>query len=103
LSYGGSLAGKSLAHRRTPIRATPPPAAGWGRMGGSATAGAGDEMLKFLLGAAIGYVLGAKAGHERYEQLKRTYERVSDHPAVQGAAGVVRARVEEKVHGGHAR
>ena len=45
-------------------------------------------MLKFLLGAAIGYVLGAKAGHERYEQLKRTYERVSDHPAVQGAAGV---------------
>ena len=60
-------------------------------------------MLKFLLGAAIGYVLGAKAGHERYEKLKRTYERVSDHPAVQGAAGVVRARVEETVHGGHAR
>ena len=26
-------------------------------------------MLKFLLGAAVGYVLGAKAGHERYEQL----------------------------------
>ena len=41
-------------------------------------------MLKFLLGAAIGYVLGAKAGHERYEQLKRTYQRLSDHPAVQG-------------------
>lgn len=57
-------------------------------------------MLKFLLGAAVGYVLGAKAGHERYEQLKRTYERVADHPAVQGAAGVVRARVEEKVNGG---
>jgi hypothetical protein len=29
-------------------------------------------MLKFLLGAAVGYVLGAKAGHRRYEQLKRT-------------------------------
>lgn len=57
-------------------------------------------MLKFLLGAAVGYVLGAKAGHERYEQLRRTYERVADHPAVQGAAGVVRARVEEKVTGG---
>jgi hypothetical protein len=25
---------------------------------------------------------------------------VSDHPAVQGAAGVVRARVEEKMNGG---
>jgi len=59
-------------------------------------------MLKFLLGAAAGYVLGARAGHERYEQLLRTYQRVSDHPAVQGAAGVVRARVEEKVTGRHA-
>ncbi len=57
-------------------------------------------MLKFLVGAAVGYVLGARAGHERYEQLKRTYQRLSDHPAVQGAAGVVRARVEEKVTGG---
>ena len=44
-------------------------------------------MLKFLLGAAAGYVLGARAGRERYEQLLRTYKRVSDHPAVQGAAG----------------
>ena len=26
-------------------------------------------MWRFLLGAAIGYVLGAKAGNERYEQL----------------------------------
>ena len=57
-------------------------------------------MLKFLLGAAVGYVLGAKAGHERYEQLVRTYQRVSDHPAVQGASSVVRARVDEKLRGG---
>ena len=57
-------------------------------------------MVKFLLGMAVGYVLGTKAGHERYEQLKRTYQRVADHPAVQGAAGVVRARVEETVGGG---
>ena len=57
-------------------------------------------MLKFLLGAAVGYVLGARAGGERYEQLRRAYERIADHPAVQGAAGVVRARVEETVNGG---
>jgi hypothetical protein len=57
-------------------------------------------MWKFLLGAAVGYVLGAKAGHERYEQLRRTYERLADHPAVQGAAGVVRARVESRMNGG---
>jgi hypothetical protein len=58
-------------------------------------------MLKFLLGAAIGYVLGTKAGHERYEQLLRTYQRVADHPAVQSAAGVVRARVDEVVNPRH--
>ena len=57
-------------------------------------------MLKFLLGAAVGYVLGARAGHARYEQLVRTYQRVADHPAVQGAAGVVRARVDETMTGG---
>ncbi|MHA6618769.1 hypothetical protein [Pseudonocardia sp. DLS-67] len=56
-------------------------------------------MWKFLLGAAVGYVLGARAGHERYEQLRRTYQRVADHPAVQAASGVVRARVEEAVNG----
>ncbi|MGH3585542.1 MAG: hypothetical protein ACRDQ0_04385 [Pseudonocardia sp.] len=56
-------------------------------------------MLKFLLGAAVGYVLGARAGRERYEQLRRTYQRVADHPAVQGAAGVVRARVEDRMNG----
>jgi hypothetical protein len=26
-------------------------------------------MLKFLLGAAVGYVLGAKAGHRRYTEV----------------------------------
>lgn len=61
-------------------------------------------MLKFLLGAAVGYVLGARAGHERYEQLlrtyQRTYQRIADHPAVQGAAGVVRARIEQTINGG---
>jgi hypothetical protein len=56
-------------------------------------------MLTFLLGAAVGYVLGTKAGRTRYEQLRRTYQRIADHPAVQGAAGVVRARAEEAVNG----
>jgi len=56
-------------------------------------------MLKFLLGAAVGYVLGAKAGHGRYEQLLGTFRRLSDHLAVQGAAGVARTRVDPKVNG----
>jgi hypothetical protein len=50
-------------------------------------------MIPFVLGAAAGYVLGARAGRERYEQLARTYRRVADNPAVQGAAGVAKAKV----------
>lgn len=54
-------------------------------------------MKTFLLGAIAGYVLGARAGRGRYEQIVRTYRKVADHPAVQGAAGVARAKVGEKV------
>ncbi|MFE6616468.1 hypothetical protein [Amycolatopsis sp. NPDC057786] len=53
-------------------------------------------MKMFLLGAAAGYVLGAKAGRGRYEQIVRTYRKVADHPMVQGAAGVARAKVGER-------
>ncbi|NIH81561.1 MULTISPECIES: hypothetical protein [Amycolatopsis] len=56
-------------------------------------------MKTFLLGAGVGYVLGARAGRARYEQIVRTYRAVADHPAVQGAAGFVRAKVGEKVGG----
>jgi hypothetical protein len=52
-------------------------------------------MKTFLLGAAVGYVLGARAGRERYEQIVRAYRGLVDHPAVQGWAGVVRAKVGE--------
>ncbi|MTD54884.1 hypothetical protein [Amycolatopsis pithecellobii] len=54
-------------------------------------------MKTFLLGAAVGYVLGTKAGRARYDQIVRTYRKVADHPMVQGAAGVARAKVGEKV------
>lgn len=56
-------------------------------------------MLKFLAGMATGYVLGARAGRQRYEQIARNYRRFADHPAVQGAAGVARARITEAVTG----
>jgi hypothetical protein len=53
-------------------------------------------MKKFLLGAVAGYVLGAKAGRGRYEQIVRSYRMVVDHPLVQGAAGIARAKISEK-------
>lgn len=53
-------------------------------------------MKGILFGAAVGYVLGARAGRHRYDQIVRAYRTLADHPAVQGAAGVVRAKVSEK-------
>lgn len=53
-------------------------------------------MKAFLFGAAVGYVLGAKAGRGRYDQIMRTYRKIIDNPAVQGAAGIARAKVGEK-------
>jgi len=35
-----------------------------------------------LVGVAIGYVLGARAGHDRYEQIKAMASRARSHPAV---------------------
>lgn len=57
-------------------------------------------MIRLLIGAAIGYVLGSRAGRERYEQIKRWAAKLADHPAVQGAAGVVRAKVGAVIPGG---
>jgi hypothetical protein len=53
-------------------------------------------MKGILFGAAVGYVLGARAGRGRYDQIVRLYRSLADHPAVQGAAGIVRAKVGEK-------
>ncbi|MEV0681167.1 hypothetical protein AB0I60_32075 [Actinosynnema sp. NPDC050436] len=53
-------------------------------------------MKGILFGAAIGYVLGARAGRARYDQIARAFRAIADHPAVQGAAGIVRAKVGEK-------
>jgi hypothetical protein len=39
--------------------------------------------LLFLTGVGIGYVLGTKAGHERYEQIRGTFNKVKDDPRVQ--------------------
>lgn len=46
----------------------------------------------FLVGFGAGYVLGARAGRERYEALARSARRLMESPAVQEAAGVLQAQ-----------
>jgi hypothetical protein len=42
--------------------------------------------LGFMVGGAVGYVLGARAGRGRYEQIRTTFNQVAGSPTVQQAA-----------------
>lgn len=53
--------------------------------------------LPFLVGFGAGYVLGAKAGRERYEQIKRAWEHAKDDPKLQSLAGLAQARADDVV------
>lgn len=46
-----------------------------------------------IVGAVVGYYLGAKAGRQRYEQLNAWVTRVTDSTPVQSAATRVRTTV----------
>ena len=48
--------------------------------------------ISFLGGLAIGYVLGAQAGRERYEQLKQLAKKATESPAMQQTAGALQAQ-----------
>ena len=48
--------------------------------------------ISFIGGLAIGYVLGAQAGRERYEQLKQLARKAAESPAMQQTAGALHAQ-----------
>jgi hypothetical protein len=48
--------------------------------------------LVFFTGLAIGFVFGARAGRERYEQMRKLARKAADSPAVQQAAGALQAQ-----------
>ncbi|MHB1431125.1 MAG: hypothetical protein ACYCVZ_03275 [Streptosporangiaceae bacterium] len=48
--------------------------------------------MTFFAGLALGYVLGAQAGRERYDQMKRLARRSAESPSVQQAAGALQAQ-----------
>ena len=51
--------------------------------------------LAILAGGAVGYVLGAKAGRERYESIVASWRRVGGSQTVQSVAGVLQAQLDE--------
>jgi hypothetical protein len=69
------------------------------------------KKLMFLGAGAIGYVLGAKAGRERYDQIAQQAQKLRNNPKVQDkmgeakhvakdAAGNAVSKVREKADGG---
>jgi hypothetical protein len=48
--------------------------------------------LVFFIGLGIGFVIGTRAGRERYEQMRRAARKIADNPAVQQAAGALQAQ-----------
>jgi hypothetical protein len=50
--------------------------------------------LGVLIGFGAGYVLGAKAGRERYEQLSRLYDNLLASPPVRQMTGKAREAVD---------
>ena len=52
----------------------------------------------FLLGVAVGYVLGARAGRERYEDIVALGRRIAGSQTIQSTAGVVQAQASDAAH-----
>jgi hypothetical protein len=48
--------------------------------------------LLFVAGAAVGYVLGTKAGRERYNEMMDAARKILDSPSVHEATGVAQAQ-----------
>ena len=51
--------------------------------------------LMFISGLAAGFVLGTRAGREKYEEIRANAKKVWEHPTVQEAAGVAQAQANK--------
>ena len=51
--------------------------------------------LSNLVYAGAGYVLGARAGYERYEQIVRLGRRIAGSQTVQATAGVMQGQLDQ--------
>ena len=54
-------------------------------------------MIGIVAVLATGYVLGTKAGRERYEQIVDTYKAVTGHPATKSVIDAGRRKIAERV------
>jgi hypothetical protein len=48
--------------------------------------------ISFVTGLAVGFVAGARAGREKYDQMVKVARQTADNPQVQQAAGAIQAQ-----------
>ena len=54
-------------------------------------------MIRYAAVIAVGYVLGAKAGRRRYEQIANTYRAVTGNPATKAVLDAGRRKIAKQV------
>ena len=54
-------------------------------------------MIRYLVVLAVGYILGAKAGRRRYEQIAGTYRAVTGSPAAKSMIDAGRRKIADRV------
>jgi hypothetical protein len=54
-------------------------------------------VIRYLVVLAVGYVLGAKAGRRRYEQIAGTYKAVTESPAAKAVIDAGRRKIANRV------
>ncbi|GAB3208061.1 hypothetical protein ACFRAQ_06805 [Nocardia sp. NPDC056611] len=55
-------------------------------------------MLRLIIGVAAGYVLGAKAGRVRYEQISKTTRAISESPVTRKVVLMGRQKLADKLN-----
>jgi hypothetical protein len=54
-------------------------------------------VIRYLVVLAVGYILGAKAGRRRYEQIAGTYKAVTESPAAKAVIDAGRRKIADRV------
>lgn len=54
-------------------------------------------MIRYVVALGLGYVLGAKAGHRRYEQIVATYRAIVSSPAAKSMIEAARRMIANRV------
>jgi hypothetical protein len=54
-------------------------------------------VIRYVVILAVGYVLGAKAGRRRYDQIAGTYKAVTESPAAKAVIDAGRRKIADRV------